>query len=37
VEKLGDYMFKIEFFKEEDMVRVLEGGGHGGIKEMLYW
>jgi hypothetical protein len=26
VEKLGDYMFKIEFFKEEDMARVLEGG-----------
>jgi hypothetical protein len=26
VEKIGDYIFKIEFVKEEDKVRVLDGG-----------
>jgi hypothetical protein len=26
VEKLGDYIFKIEFTKEEEKVRVLDGG-----------
>jgi hypothetical protein len=26
VEKLGDYMFKIEFIREEEKARVIEGG-----------
>jgi hypothetical protein len=32
VDKLGDYNFKLEFTKEEDKAKVLEGETPGGIR-----